>query len=154
MENTEKKEVVIYAYGYCNNAGAGSWISYLEYNGFRKKIEGQVLNTDKNRMELTSMVEALKSLKEPCIVTLYSNSQYCVNAISKGWAKKWAFNNWMLTLKNLSDNDIQISATAIVRDVEKAEHVTVKNALAYNDVFSAKPIKAIKIESGILVFDV
>ena len=97
MENTEKKEVVIYAYGYCNNAGAGSWISYLEYNGFRKKIEGQVVNTDKNRMELTSMVEALKSLKEPCIVTLYSNSQYCVNAISKGWAKKWAFNNWMRT---------------------------------------------------------
>ena len=60
----------------------------------------------------------------------------------------------MLTLKNLSDNDIQISATAIVRDVEKSEHITVKNALAYNDVFSAKPIKAIKIEAGILVFDV
>ena len=50
-------------------------------------------------MELTGVIEALKLLKEPCAVTLYSDSQYVCNALTKGWAKKWQQNGWMRNKK-------------------------------------------------------
>ena len=45
-------------------------------------------------MELSAVIEAFKRLKEPCDITLYSDSQYVCNGISKGWAKSWKKNGW------------------------------------------------------------
>lgn len=90
------KAVKIYTDGACSgNPGPGGWGAILMYNGKEKEISGGEAETTNNRMELSGAIAALSVLKEPCVVELYSDSQYLVNAMEKGWAKKWRSNNWM-----------------------------------------------------------
>ncbi|MEE0060218.1 MAG: ribonuclease HI [Acutalibacteraceae bacterium] len=90
------KNVEIFTDGACSgNPGPGGWGSILRYKSTEKEISGGEANTTNNRMEITAVIEALALLKEPCNVTLYSDSQYVCNALTKGWAKKWQANNWM-----------------------------------------------------------
>ncbi len=92
------KKIEIFTDGACKgNPGPGGWGAILRYGTAEKEISGGESNTTNNRMEISAVLEALKCLKEPCEVTLYSDSQYVCNAISKGWAKKWKANNWMRT---------------------------------------------------------
>ena len=94
------KQVTIYTDGACQgNPGPGGWGAILRYRSHEKEISGGCANTTNNRMELTGVIEALKLLKEPCAVTLYSDSQYVCNALTKGWAKKWKQNGWMRNKK-------------------------------------------------------
>ena len=65
-----------------------------------KELSGGENPTTNNRMELLAVIEALKALKEPCDITLYSDSKYVCDAISKGWAKKWQQNGWMRNKKD------------------------------------------------------
>lgn len=90
------KKVEIYTDGACKgNPGPGGWGAILRYGAAEKEISGGEKETTNNRMEISAVLMALKSLKEPCEVTLYSDSQYVCNAIKLGWAKKWQKNNWM-----------------------------------------------------------
>lgn len=90
------KNVEIFTDGACSgNPGPGGWGAVLRYKSTEKEISGGEANTTNNRMEITAVIEALAMLKEPCNVTLYSDSQYVCNALTKGWAKKWKANNWM-----------------------------------------------------------
>ena len=92
------KKVEIFTDGACKgNPGPGGWGAILRYGKAEKEISGGESSTTNNRMEISAVLEALKCLKESCDVTLYSDSQYVCNAISKGWAKKWRANNWMRT---------------------------------------------------------
>lgn len=94
------KHVEIYTDGACQgNPGPGGWGAVMRYKGTEKEISGGEKNTTNNRMELSAVIEALKLLKEPCSVTLYSDSQYVCNAIKLGWAKKWRSNGWMRNKK-------------------------------------------------------
>lgn len=94
------KHVEIYTDGACQgNPGPGGWGAVMRYKGTEKEISGGEKNTTNNRMELSAVIEALKLLKEPCSVTLYSDSQYVCNAIKLGWAKKWRANGWMRNKK-------------------------------------------------------
>jgi len=89
------KQVEIFTDGSClGNPGAGGWGAILRYKGIEKELSGGSNSTTNNRMELTAVIEALSKLKEPCQVTLYSDSQYVCNGLSKGWAKKWKANGW------------------------------------------------------------
>ena len=89
------KQVEIFTDGACQgNPGPGGWGAILRYNGREKEISGGEPNTTNNRMELSAVIEALKLLKEPCQVTLQSDSKYVCDAISKGWAKKWQSKGW------------------------------------------------------------
>ena len=89
------KTVVIYTDGACSgNPGPGGWGSILMYNGHKKEISGGEASTTNNRMELTGVISALKALKEPCTVELYSDSKYVTDALSKGWAVSWRKNGW------------------------------------------------------------
>ena len=89
------KKVKIYTDGACSgNPGVGGWAAILEYNGKTKELCGAQAETTNNRMELTAVIEGLKALKEPCDVTLYSDSQYVVNAVNLGWAIGWKQNDW------------------------------------------------------------
>jgi len=89
------KTVTIYTDGACSgNPGPGGWGSILMYNGHKKELSGGEANTTNNRMELTGVIEALKALKEPCIVELYSDSKYVIDALSKGWAVSWRSKGW------------------------------------------------------------
>ena len=99
------KKVEIFTDGACKgNPGPGGWGAVLRYKGTEKEISGGEANTTNNRMELTAVIKALELLKEPCEVTLYSDSQYVCNALTKGWAKKWKANGWMRNKKEKALN--------------------------------------------------
>jgi ribonuclease HI len=89
------KEVTIYTDGSCKgNPGPGGWASVLIYKSNKREISGAITETTNNRMELMAAIEALKALKEPCRVKLYSDSAYLINAINLGWLEKWLLNGW------------------------------------------------------------
>lgn len=89
------KTVTIYTDGACSgNPGPGGWGAILSYNGRSKELSGGESQTTNNRMELTGVIAALSALKEPCIVELYSDSKYVIDALSKGWALSWRKNGW------------------------------------------------------------
>ncbi len=89
------KEVTIYTDGACSgNPGAGGWGTILKYKETEKELSGGEAHTTNNRMELTAVIEGLKALKEPCKVTVVTDSQYVSNGISLGWAKSWQANGW------------------------------------------------------------
>lgn len=89
------KEVVIYTDGACSgNPGPGGWGAILMYGEHRKELSGGEKLTTNNRMELTASIEALKALKEPCKVKLYSDSAYLVNGFRQGWIDNWQRNGW------------------------------------------------------------
>ena len=95
------KHVTIYTDGACSgNPGPGGWGAILEYNGRRKELSGGEKSTTNNRMELMGVISALSALTEPCAVALYTDSQYIVNAMTKGWAVKWQKNGWMRNKKD------------------------------------------------------
>lgn len=100
-----KKFVEIFTDGSClSNPGPGGWGAILRYQGHEKELSGGEADTTNNRMELTAAIEGLSALKEPCLVTLYSDSQYLINAMQKGWAKKWKANGWMRNKKEPAVN--------------------------------------------------
>ena len=84
------KSVSIYTDGACSgNPGPGGWGAILIYKGIEKEISGGEADTTNNRMELTAVIRALALLKEPCAVTVTTDSQYISRAINEGWLKKW-----------------------------------------------------------------
>ena len=90
------KTVIIYTDGACSgNPGPGGWGAILSYNGVEKELSGGEKQTTNNRMELTGVISALQALKEPCIVELYSDSKYVIDALSKGWAVSWRSKGWV-----------------------------------------------------------
>jgi Ribonuclease HI len=99
------KKVEIFSDGACSgNPGPGGFGVILRYNGVEKELSGGYRNTTNNRMEMMGAIVALESLKEPCEVTLVTDSQYLVNAIEKGWARKWRASGWMRNSKEKALN--------------------------------------------------
>lgn len=89
------KKVTIYTDGACSgNPGVGGWGAVLIYRGHEKRISAAVGETTNNRMELTAVIEGLRSLTEECEVDIYSDSAYTVNAFTNGWIYEWAQSNW------------------------------------------------------------
>ena len=89
------KHVDIYTDGACsNNPGKGGWAAILIYRGIEKVISGGYPMTTNNRMELFAIINALMQLKEPCDVTLYSDSAYSLDPFFKDWITKWQNQNW------------------------------------------------------------
>ena len=90
------KTVTIYTDGACSgNPGPGGWGAILRYMGREKVMSGGEKETTNNRMELSGVIAALSALKEPCIVELYSDSKYVIDALSKGWAESWRKKGWI-----------------------------------------------------------
>lgn len=90
------KHVDIYTDGACRgNPGVGGWGAILVYNGIEKELSGGERETTNNRMELTAVIEALANLKEPCEVTLCSDSKYVIDALQLGWAEGWKKRGWV-----------------------------------------------------------
>ena len=87
--------VTIYTDGACSgNPGPGGWGAILMYKHIKKEISGGKTDTTNNVMELTAVIQALKLLKHPCNVDLYSDSAYVVNAFLQKWITNWQKNNW------------------------------------------------------------
>ena len=67
----------------------------LIYGDHRRELTGGYRHTTNNRMELMGPIKGLETLNQTCHVTLYSDSQYVVEGMEKGWAKRWRGNSWM-----------------------------------------------------------
>lgn len=101
------KKVSIYTDGACSgNPGIGGWGAILFYNDFSKEISGSNEHTTNNRMELTAAIEALKLLKEPCRVDLYSDSAYLVNAFNEKWIYGWRKKDWKKGSNDIPNSDL------------------------------------------------
>ena len=89
------KHVALYTDGACRgNPGRGGWGAVLVYRGVERELSGGDAMTTNNRMELTAAIEALSALREPCEVTLTSDSKYLVDAVTQGWAESWRARGW------------------------------------------------------------
>ena len=90
------KQVEVYTDGACSgNPGPGGWGAILRFQGIEKEIAGFERETTNNRMELTAAIQGLSRLKEPCLVDLYTDSQYLSKAINEGWLQNWKKNEWV-----------------------------------------------------------
>ncbi|ACB53738.1 ribonuclease H [Crocosphaera subtropica ATCC 51142] len=99
------KKVQIYTDGACSgNPGKGGYGIILVHNEHRKELSGGYRLTTNNRMEMMAAIIGLEALKMPCDVTLYTDSRYLVDAITKGWAKKWQGNGWKRNKKETAKN--------------------------------------------------
>jgi len=99
------KEVTIYTDGACShNPGPGGWGAVLMFGSNEKEISGYEAHTTNNRMELTAAIKALEALKEPCRVSLYSDSAYLVNTFKQNWLEKWQRNGWKTSNKGPVEN--------------------------------------------------
>lgn len=93
---TEKPQAVFaYTDGSCvGNPGPGGYGALLAYGAHRKELSGGFRLTTSNRMEVMAAIAALQALKVACKVTLFTDSRYLADAMSKGWARKWRANGW------------------------------------------------------------
>ena len=89
------KHVDIYTDGACRgNPGRGGWGAILVFAGRERELSGGEPMTTNNRMELLGAIRALEALREPCDVTLTSDSKYLTDAINKGWLESWKAKGW------------------------------------------------------------
>jgi ribonuclease HI len=94
------KKVEIFTDGACSgNPGPGGYGVVMKYEKHVKELTGGYAETTNNRMELLGAIVALEALKESCEVTVTTDSQYVVNGIEKGWARKWRAMGWMRNKK-------------------------------------------------------
>lgn len=118
------KTVNIYTDGACSgNPGPGGWGAILEFHGIEKELSGGQAQTTNNRMELTAVIEALKALKEPCHVELYSDSKYFIDAVEKGWVYGWKKKGWIKSDKKPALNvDLWEEILALLRTHDVTLH--------------------------------
>jgi ribonuclease HI len=101
------KEVSLYTDGACRgNPGRGGWGAILVYKSVEKVMSGGERETTNNRMELTAAIEGLAVLKEPCRVTLYSDSKYLVDTFNEGWIDSWRRAGWRRGREELKNADL------------------------------------------------
>lgn len=121
------KEVKLYTDGACSgNPGPGGYGAILIYNGVEKEISGAEKETTNNKMEIMAVLEGLKMLKEPCSVTIYSDSAYVVNSINQGWIYGWKKNNWRKKDKSVVKNIELWEEMLRLMSVHKVKFIKVK----------------------------
>jgi len=102
---TNQKHIIIYTDGSAlGNPGPGGYGAVLRYGTHQRELSGGFQHTTNNRMEILAAIEALATLTQPCQVTLHTDSQYLVNAITKGWVRRWQAQNWMRNRKEKALN--------------------------------------------------
>jgi ribonuclease HI len=122
----QRKHVEIFTDGACSgNPGPGGWGAILRYRGIEKELSGSAPDTTNNRMELTAVLEAVRALKEPCRVTLCTDSTYLRDGITK-WIIRWKQNGWKTSTKEpVKNRDLWEALDAAVQPHE-VEWVWVK----------------------------
>ena len=120
------KHIEIYTDGACSgNPGPGGWGAILVYNGAEKVLSGGEAETTNNRMELTGAIRALEALREPCQVTLYTDSQYLANAVNLGWLRSWKKLGWRRKDGPLKNPDLWQRLDALL-ETHRTQFVWVK----------------------------
>ena len=127
MQDTILEDVTMYTDGACSgNPGKGGWGAILMCKGKMKEISGGEKETTNNRMELTAPIEALKLLKKPCNVKIYSDSAYLINAFTNGWIYNWFKNGWKTAdKKDVKNKELWIEIYNYTK-IHKIEWIKVK----------------------------
>ncbi len=120
------KRVELYTDGACSgNPGPGGWGAILRFRAadkvYEKELSGGEDETTNNRMELTAFLAGLQQLNQPCEIDLYSDSQYVINALEKGWAKGWRARGWKKSDKSPALN-ADLWAAALVESEKHQIH--------------------------------
>ncbi|MDE7300976.1 MAG: ribonuclease HI [Clostridia bacterium] len=141
------KKVTLYTDGACSgNPGVGGWGAVLMYNEYEKRISGAEAETTNNRMELFAVISGLEALKEPCEVTIYSDSAYTVNGFNNGWVYEWEKSGWKKAdNKQVLNLDLWQRLLDLTK-VHKVEFVKVKGHAdnEYNNICDKLATDAIK----------
>ena len=154
MEAAEIKIVDIYTDGACSgNPGSGGYGVVMLYNGARKELSAAYRLTTNNRMEVLAVIKALEALKEKCIVNLYSDSKYVVDAINKGWARKWKANGWKKADKSRAQNVDLWERLLALLDMHEVKFIWVKGHADNIENERCDLLARTAIESGILMED-
>ena len=130
------KHVDIYTDGACRgNPGRGGWGAILVYQGHERELSGGESLTTNNRMELMAAISALEALKEPCEVTLYSDSKYMIDSITKGWVSSWKAKGWKKADKSPALNRDLWERLLALLDKHDVSFIWVRghNGHAYNE---------------------
>lgn len=93
------KEIYMYTDVAFGKSGSGDWGTVLMFGEHIKEISDFMPDTTNNRMELFAAVQGFTALKQPCKVTLYSDSAYLVNAFKQNWIASWQRNGWKKRFK-------------------------------------------------------
>lgn len=121
------KKVTIYTDGACSgNPGPGGYGAVLRYGGHSRELNGGFRRTTNNRMELLAVIKSLEALKTPCKATIYSDSRYIVDAVNKGWARRWKANGWRRNKKEKAVNPDLWDRLLALLDVHDTEFRWVK----------------------------
>ena len=118
------KKVDIYTDGACSgNPGVGGYAGVLLYGEAKLEYSGAEETTTNNRMEVLAVIAGLKRLKYPCIVDVYSDSAYTVNAFLNGWIFVWKKNGWKKADgKAVQNVDLWEELYALTRDHKVTFH--------------------------------
>jgi ribonuclease HI len=121
---SDLKKINIYTDGACTgNPGPGGYGVILDSGDKRRELSAGYRLTTNNRMELMACIAGLKALRYRCEVTLYSDSQYVVNGITQGWARRWRANGWM---RNKNEPAINPDLWGALLELCEAHDVTFK----------------------------
>lgn len=119
--------IEIFTDGACSgNPGAGGWGAILRCGETEKEMSGGAKDTTNNRMELTAVIEALKALKRPCEITLYTDSRYVMDGVTQ-WLPNWKRNDWKTTNKKSAVKNLDLwQELDILLPIHKIQWVWVK----------------------------
>jgi ribonuclease HI len=146
------KQVTIYSDGGCDgNPGPGGWAAILIHGRHRKEIHGACPATTNNRMELAAAIEALRALKEPCVIDFHTDSRYLQEGMTS-WVPKWKSRGWRRRkdpLKNVDlwqELDAQSSRHTVRWHWVKAHNCQPENERC--DQLAAQTIHRLRAELG------
>lgn len=129
------KIITIFTDGACsgnqNSENIGGWGAVLIYQDKMKELFGGEVNTTNNRMELTSVIEALKAIKSTKIpIKIYSDSAYVVNCFKEGWHKGWVKNGWKNSQKKPVENkELWMELLELVNQQARVDFLKLKGHL-------------------------
>ena len=132
------KTINIYTDGACannqSNQNIGGWGTILEYGETVKTLYGGQMNTTNNVMEMTAVIEGLKSLKSSTLkVNVFSDSAYVVNCFNEKWYIKWRMNGWINSAKKPVENkELWMELIELVERISEINFYRVKGHLKIN----------------------
>ena len=114
----DKNIVHIFTDGACKgNPGPGGWGAIMKYGDHVKELNGYSSKTTNNIMEITAVIEALKSLTRPCAIILTTDSNYVKNGITQ-WIHNWKKKGW----KTANKKPVKNKEYWLLLDVEVQRH--------------------------------
>ncbi len=119
MPSTEPTIVTIYTDGACDpNPGPGGWAAILRFGTRQKEINGGESDTTNNRMELRATIEAFGELTRPCIVELYTDSEYLRKGVTE-WLPRWQSQQWRTRRKRpVANKDLWEALSSVIQPHE------------------------------------